>query len=110
MAYTEDYKTYVDDQLSELNDYTSKKMFGGVGYFKDGAMFGAIMDNVFRLKADDSTVERYTERGMGPHKVPSKNMTMPYYEVPVEVLEDRTELKKWAEEAFEVAFRTKKKK
>ena len=110
MAVSEDYKAYVEDQLSEFPEYSSKKMFGGVGFFRDGAMFGAIMDNVFRLKADESTIEKYTSQGMGPHEIPSRKMTMPYYEVPQDVLENRSELKKWAEEALEVALKSKKKK
>jgi len=110
MAVSGEYKEYIENQLSEIADLTSKNMFGGVGYFIDGVMFGAIMDNVFRLKADSTNVEKYTDRGMGPHEIPSKKMTMPYYQVPVEVLENPSELKVWAIESFEIALKTKKKK
>ena len=110
MAVSEDYLAFVNDQLTEVEGYYHKKMFGGVGYFVDDYMFGAIMDNVFRLKADEETAPRYAAHDCGPHEIKSRNMTMPYYEVPQHVLEDRSALNDWVNEAIEVAKRTKKKK
>ncbi len=110
MAVSEDYKTFIADQLSELDGYYSKNMFGGVGYFMDDYMFGAIMSNIFRLKADEQTIPNFEAHDCGPHEIPSRKMTMPYYEVPQFVLEDKSELKKWCLDAIEAAIRTKKPK
>ncbi len=108
MAMTEQYQLYVEDQLSELNNYTTRKMFGGLGFFYDGIMFGAIMDDVFRLKADETTIPNFTEFDCGPHQPRGKKMTMPYYEVPTHIMENKSALKEWSLEAIEVALRKRK--
>lgn len=112
MAVSEDYKAFIEDQLSDFEGYYAKNMFGGVGYFKDGAMFGAIMGGVFRMKADDSSKDKYLKLGGKPFEMEKggKVMSMPYYEVPQKILEDKKMLSEWAEEAAELAIKTKKKK
>ena len=110
MAYSEDYLTFITDQLEGIENIFSKRMFGGVGYFKDDKMFGAIMGGLFRLKADEHTVHKYEKYGIGPFQMEGKPMKMPYYEVPQSVLEDKKELKNWVNEAIEAAERTKKPK
>lgn len=110
MAVSEDYKQFIADQLSELEGYRHKNMFGGVGYFIDDYMFGAIMGSVFRLKADNETIPKYEAHNCGPFSMEGKGRSMPYYEVPQHILEDRTALREWALEAVEVAIRTKKTK
>jgi TfoX/Sxy family transcriptional regulator of competence genes len=47
MAYSENYLNFVIDQLSEFGDFEHKKMFGGIGFFKDGKMFAGIMKGNF---------------------------------------------------------------
>ena len=109
MAVNESYKQFIEDQLEGFPGLRSKNMFGGVGYFRDEFMFGAIMHGKFRLKADDVNKTDFLNKGMGPHQIPGKKMTMPYYEVPAEILDDREELWRWAERSVEAAKRTKKK-
>lgn len=109
MAFDESYRVYIEEQLSEFGDYTSKKMFGGVGFFKDKIMFAGIMSNVFRMKADETTIPDFEAHGMGPWQH-GDSKPMPYYEVPQGVLEDKLELKNWANKAFVVACKSKKKK
>lgn len=101
-------KEYFLDQLSEFGPVTAKNMFGGVGYFKDGVMFAMIGGGVFRLRADEQNIEDYTSRGMSQFNPMKKGNGMPYWEVPVDVFEDKHELKLWAEKAFEAALRGKK--
>jgi DNA transformation protein len=45
---------------------------------------------------------------MEPYRTKPSTKGMPYWEVPVDVLENRGELKIWAEKAIEVAIRNKK--
>ena len=108
MPVDQAYKEYIMDQLSEFGPITAKNMFGGVGYFKDGTMFGMIGGGVFRLRADDQNVEDYTSQGMDQFNPMKKGRGMPYYEVPVKVFEDKHELKVWATKAYEAALRGKK--
>ena len=45
---------------------------------------------------------------MKPFYSEKKKKGMPYWEVPVEVLEDKYELAKWATKSYEAAVRSKK--
>ena len=43
------------DRLQEMGEITSKKMFGGVGFFLDSIMFAKLTgDNRVFLRVDDS--------------------------------------------------------
>lgn len=110
MAVNEDYLLFVEDQLSEFGEFQRKKMFGGIGFFRDGVMFGMIALDTFRLKVDNSNRQDFEDRNMTPFFSGSKKKAMPYWEVPSEVLEDKSELAEWTLKAYEIALRTSKKK
>ena len=110
MAVSEDYLNFILDQLSEFEPITSKKMFGGVGFFREGLMFGMIGGGAFRLKVDENNQADYEAKGMQPLFMKNKKKGMPYWEVPLEVIEDKKELAKWAEKAYDASVRAKKKK
>ncbi|MGB0390001.1 MAG: TfoX/Sxy family protein [Salibacteraceae bacterium] len=109
MAVDKEYQSYIDSQLESFGEFESKGMFGGVGYFRDKVMFGAIMHGAFRLKGDETNAPDFAKYGKGPHQVPGKKMKMPYYEVPQEVLSDKAVLKEWALKSWEIALNSKKK-
>jgi DNA transformation protein len=109
MAYSEDYLDFIIDQLEEFGPIEPKKMFGGIGFFKEGLMFAMIGYGCFRLKVDDSNKQEYEEAGMLPLVSGTKKKSMPYWEVPVEVIEDKHELIKWAKKSYAAAQRAKKK-
>ena len=109
MAVDPEYQSYIEQQLENFGEYEAKSMFGGLGFFREGVMFGAIMHGVFRLKGDDTTAPDYAKFGKGKHEIPGKKMKMPYYEVPEEVLSDKNELREWALKAWEVALNSKPK-
>lgn len=104
MYVNDSYRDYVLEQLEHFGPVIAKKMFGGIGLFFDGIMFGVIANDVFYLKVDDSTKAEYEKEGMDPFKpFEDKPMIMPYYEVPVDVLENRVQLESWARKALEIA-------
>lgn len=103
MAVSESYKQYVEEQLELVEGFYSKNMFGGVGYFVDGKIFACIMGGVLRLKTDENSSLKFIEKGMQGYKVPNKNMTMPYFEVPQEILENKELLKEWSLESIELS-------
>lgn len=108
MAVSEDFLTFIKDQLSDIEGIESKKMFGGIGFFKEGLMFGMIGADQFRLKVDDLNQLEFEERGMKPYFSKRKKKGMPYWEVPANVLEDKDEMAFWANKAYEAAQRAKK--
>ncbi|MGR3812215.1 TfoX/Sxy family protein [Jiulongibacter sp. NS-SX5] len=108
MANSETQVKYVLDQLDELGGVTAKNMFGGTGFYKEGVMFGLMGADVFRLRVNDDTKPKYIASSMEPFRPYQKGKGMPYYEVPLNILEDPSELCLWAREAWEVAVSAKK--
>ncbi len=108
MAYSEDYLSFIIDQLSEFGAFEHKKMFGGVGFFKEGKMFAGIMYGNFCLKVGNSNRQDFIDHGMEPKEENPKKKRMPYWEVPPEVLENKSLLKIWADKAVGEALKGKK--
>lgn len=103
MSVTDSYVEYVKDQLGQIVDVTSRKMFGGAGIYTGGAMFALISsDDVLHLKVDDSNRGDYENAGMTQFK------PMPYWQLPDDVLEDFEELTLWANKAIDAAQKSKK--
>ena len=104
MSVSDEYLTYVSDQLGGLGFIESRRMFGGVGIYCDGLFFAIVADDVLYFKVDDSNRGDYEEAGSEAFRpFPDKSNVMGYYEVPVDVLENRDLLRQWAEKAIRVA-------
>ncbi len=107
MSVSSDYLAYVLDQLRPFGNVVARRMFGGVGLYADGFFFGIIDDTVY-FKVDDSNRADYEVRGcrkftatMGKDR--DKAVSMSYFAVPEDVLEDPDDLKVWARKALAVA-------
>lgn len=108
MSVSSDYLDYVLDQLRPFGRVVARRMFGGVGLYADGFFFGIIDDTVY-FKVDDSNRADYEARGcrkftvtMG--KATPKAVSMSYFAVPEDVLEEPEDLKAWARKALAVAI------
>jgi DNA transformation protein len=99
------FKDFVFDQLSAMPGLRAKAMFGGHGFCAGEKFFGILMDGRLYFKIDEHTRPLYEQRGMGPflYEKARQTMTMRYYEVPPEILENRTELIDWAKRAVQAA-------
>jgi DNA transformation protein len=105
MAVTEDFFSYVLEQISGLRGVASRRMFGAVGLYSDGVFFGLISSDVLYFKVGDSNRPDYEARRMGQFR-PFRDrpqISMTYYEVPAEVLEDAEECMLWARRSIAVA-------
>ncbi|WP_407308064.1 TfoX/Sxy family protein [Desulfosporosinus sp. SB140] len=104
MAVGESFKEYVVDQLGKLGYVTVKKMFGGAGIYFEGLIFGILANDILYFKVGDSNKSDYERLGMKPFQpFDDRNMVMPYYEVPVDILENRELLKEWARKSLFVS-------
>lgn len=111
MAVSPDYLAYVRDQLAASGAISSRRMFGGVGIYRDGLFFALIDDDELFFKVDDTTRPAYATAGMPPFRPFGEAKPMNgYYRVPPEVLEDAGELALWARAALAVAVRAAKRK
>jgi DNA transformation protein len=99
------FKSFVLDQLSALPEVRAKAMFGAHGLYQAGRFFGILDEGRLYFKVSKESRAAYAERGMKPftYEMKGRVMTMSYYEVPPDVLENATELVAWAGRAFQVA-------
>ena len=93
------YRDFVLDQLRSLTDVSCRSMFGGYGLYLGADFFGIVYDGRLYFKTDETTREKYRDRGMGPFAPSETQVLKNYYEVPEEILEDGEDLTSWAREA-----------
>jgi DNA transformation protein len=89
------FKDFALDQLSDLSGLTCRAMFGGYGLYRGETFFGIIHKGRLYFKVTPATVSRYKEQGMKPFRPNAKQTLKSFYEVPVDVLEDREQLTAW---------------
>ena len=104
------YADFVLEQLEPLGGVSARRMFGGVGLFRDGLMFGIIAADTLYLKVDDGNRADYEAANAGPflYTREGREVALSYYEAPAELFDDPDELSDWARRAFEAAIRAKK--
>lgn len=100
-----DFSDYVvSDLLRDLGGLSARRMFGGVGLYQDGVFFGIVSDDRLYLKVGPNTEGVYRRLGSKPfwyQRDKDKTVTLSYWEVPAEVLEDRELLARWACQAVQ---------
>jgi DNA transformation protein len=103
MAVSDDFIEYILDQLSGWGEVYTRRMFGGAGLYSDGLMFGLLANDVAYLKVDETNRDKFLDAGSEPFKpYPDRPTIMSYFEIPPDILEDRDELMKWAEESLSI--------
>ena len=97
-----DYVIY--DLLGSISGITSRAMFGGYGIYKNGIIFGIIIDDILYLKVDVTNQKEYEKYGSSPfsYRNKGKEIKMSYWEVPEEILENREKITDWAEESYRI--------
>jgi DNA transformation protein len=105
MAVSKNFVAYVLEQLTQVPNVTSRRMFGGVGLYADGLFFGLIAEDTLYFKVDDSNRTEYEQHGSKAFcPFPDKSeFSMSYFDLPAEVFEDAEELTRWARKSVHVA-------
>ena len=113
MAISDEFIEYVLDQFSKWSGVSVRKMFGGAGLYRDQVIFGLIADDAAYLKVDDSNREDFEKAGSSifrPYPEKNTNAVMPYYEIPVDLLENPDQLIEWSKKSLAIASKSKRKK
>lgn len=99
----------VHDLLADVTGISSRSMFGGWGIYRDGIFFAIITDGELYFKVDGTNRPAFERRNSRPfvYERDGKPITMSYWLVPEEILEDRDELVAWAEASVAVGRRAK---
>jgi DNA transformation protein len=106
MAVDKEFRAFVCGQLMRIAPVRDRSMFGGVGLYTDERFFGIIDNDTLYLKADDQTRAIFQEAGAHPFApFGDDTISMSYYSVAGDMLEDVAELRPWVELALEAAAR-----
>ena len=106
------FNELLEELFEPVGGVSLRRMFGGIGVFKDGVMFGLVDDDMLFLKADEVTAARYEAEGQGRwvYEGMGKQVAMPYWRLPERLYDEPDEFREWAVIAFAVAERAKKPK
>ncbi len=96
----ESFKDFVLDQLQELEGVEARRMFGGFGLYREETFFAILHKGRLYFKIDDASVGEYRRRKMKPFRPNAKQTLRSYYQVPVDIIEDRDRLRVWAIKAI----------
>lgn len=99
---------FLKEQFEPLGGVTVKRMFGGVGVWRDGLMFALAIDDTLYLKVDGDTRAGYEAEGSTPFSYPTRDgraTITSYWRAPERLFDDPDELVAWARRSVEVARR-----
>jgi DNA transformation protein len=110
MAVTDDFLQYAIEQLAGLGQVAPRRMFGGVGLYHEERIFAFIAGDTLYFKVNDSNRGDYEARGMDRFRpyADKPQLSMTYYEVPADILEDADECTVWARKSAATAAATSK--
>ncbi len=101
------FRDFLAELFEPLGGVSFRRMFGGLGIFRDGLMFGLVADDVLYLKTDDTTRSGFEAEGSGPFKDGPRSTS--YWRAPERLFDEPDEFRDWAMTAFAVAERKKEK-
>jgi len=110
VAVSAGFKAFLDEQFAPLPGVTIRKMFGGLGVFRDGIMFAMSVEDTLYLRCDAGRAVDFEAEGSAPVVFKShtgKDMPMPYWRAPERLFDEPDEFRQWAERAFADAWRVK---
>ena len=104
MATSPGFRDFVIEQLGGVRELMPRRMFGGVGLYSGDTFFALIIRDTLYLKVGEANRAMFEAAGSAPFKPhPDQPMTMRYWNVPLDVLEDADELVRWANAAIAMA-------
>ena len=110
MPNKDGYRDWVLEQLAGAGRITARRMFGGTGLYRDDVFFAIIASDVLYFKVGDANRADYEARGMQQFRPfdDKPYLSMSYYEVPADVLEDPDECVHWVHRSVSVALAARK--
>lgn len=102
-----EFITYLKDALASFEFDAFRPMFGGYGIYKYGLVFAIVADNELYFKGDDASAHFY--ESAGSHKFTflhnGKTMSMKYWLVSSDIIEDEEMLMQWCDVSYSAAQR-----
>ena len=101
------------DLLMPLGEVSARRMFGGYGIYKGGAMFGLVAEDRFYIKTDDENKNAFITQGCEAFVFGERNgkaIVSRYFEPPESAFTNAQKMKPWARMGVEASQRAPKKK
>jgi DNA transformation protein and related proteins len=107
LARTDPLVAHLLDLLAPIGPVSARRMFGGVGLYLEGTMFGLVAGGELFFKVGSSNVADYESAGQGPFSYDNRNGTNTigsYWSCPPELLDDPDAFRTWARKAAAAAL------
>ena len=98
--------SYLLELLFPVGPVSARRMFGGVGLFHRGKMFGLILREELYFKVGDGNRAAYEAAGEAPFSYETKkgvHTLRSYWRCPPDLLDDSETFQVWARAAIEAA-------
>ncbi len=102
------FRAFLEEQFAPFGGVTIRAMFGGLGVFREGLMFGLVADDTLYLKTDETNLPSFEAENSEPFVYTGgkgEPMPMSYWRAPERVYDDPDDFRHWAELAFAAAVR-----
>jgi DNA transformation protein len=97
----------LQDLFQELGSVRCRRMFGGLGLYSGERMFAIEAKGAIFIKADAETRAAFEDAGSRPftYDKDGKPVSMSYWSLPDQALDDPAEAARWARLGLEAALR-----
>lgn len=109
MAVSSSFRAFVLEQLGRaLPGVRARSMFGGAAILSGDVCFALLANDTLYFRVGQANLPDFEARGMAPFRpFGAERGSMPYHELPVDLLENPDELRPWVEKALGVARQLK---
>ncbi|PPE80016.1 hypothetical protein C3941_12690 [Kaistia algarum] len=101
-------REFLEELFEPVGRVAFRRMFGGLGIFRDGLMFGLVAGDTLHLKADERTHPDFETEGCEPFSYATKTgkrTLTSYWRMPERLFDEPDEFRDWAMRAVETAIR-----
>jgi DNA transformation protein len=108
MVASDDFGEFLREQLAPLGRVSMRRMFGKIGVFCDGVMFGMVTDNTLYVRVDDRNRALFKEAEASPplnYRKQGESIDLAFWRVPERLIDEPDELVDWARAALGAARR-----
>lgn len=101
-------REFLEELFEPVGRVVFRRMFGGLGLFRDGLMFALVAGETLYLKADEATQPDFAAEGSEPFSYPTRTgqrTITSYWRLPERLFDEPDELQLWAKKSVECAIR-----
>jgi DNA transformation protein and related proteins len=103
---------FIRELFAPFRPVAVKRMFGGIGIYAEGLMFGLVFDDVIYLRVDETSIPGFEREGSVPFVYPfastmSGRPSRHFWRLPERLYDDPDELAVWAGRALAIAEQRK---